>query len=843
MKNSWKWLVSALLFSSVALAACQPAIDDGDVNGDVGGGGDDGSTKPQVDTTIHDAWDENRPNFGDFDYESSYTPKPPVALDTEYIVSIVEGSNVTFADGSTEKSIKVNSPLTMADFDFSAVDEARPVKGIAIVSGDTMQTMETAEATVIVGGESEIVPYFGAESGYTEMTLGSGKPDSGYNTDQVPGDFTTHTKQGGKVSLESNQLIRGGVNGYAQLGRVVKDTDLIHAGSAIRFDTRYASELTGDTVVEFTYNFENKSSKPLNLSFYQISASAEYKAAQNYYGYEGRHYRIDINLNAGESMTAKAQYLLGANGNALNYFVFNRDTEQLALGVALSYRIVSDATEASNPEQDSYNEAYKITAQYDLPTRFTLEDGTYNQNQVTGKKFTLPAVSAITNNTGKVFEGWKVTKADGTSAIVDAGTTVSYDQNVTITPNLADAAVITLQLPSGMTNNGYQPVLAVGDAFVLPTHDEINNTTSDRISGWYIVGDEDKTPIVEGETIVESSAVTIAPILEEKSYATISLQLPTGFTVSSEYNTEGVIGDDVTVPTTAQITNNTGRTLLGWYMQKDGALVKVIDSNDIALPSSGAVLYPLLSSDCNLIANSEKHAQGSTAAVADAGTAQPNTTRGAEDYYSYSTVFNTNDFTEEYRLTHAALSSGNWFRLNTQSNITGGFVSGKSYDFTYKLTNYGTTSISFTLWNCTNGWNITGSGNNTPSHKESKTVTIAAGETVTVSFNGFTYNINVAGGNFISLFVIDGTIDKLALGVRINLVETSNARAMRTVADSLPNGVSVDGCAPVLTAGDNIVQPTASQLTNTASDATQTLTTPTAKVASASAEIASNNKL
>ena len=89
------------------------------------------------DATIYDAYEDTRPNYEDiFDYDSDYEPEPLPDQDAEFVLSFRENSPVRFADGSLQKSIKVNSSVTLEDFDLSQVAEGKTLGGFAVVGAD-----------------------------------------------------------------------------------------------------------------------------------------------------------------------------------------------------------------------------------------------------------------------------------------------------------------------------------------------------------------------------------------------------------------------------------------------------------------------------------------------------------------------------------------------------------------------------------------------------------------------------------------------------------------------------------------------------------------------------------
>ena len=125
--------------------------------------------------------------------------------------------------------------------------------------------------------------------------------------------------------------------------------------------------------------------------------------------------------------------------------------------------------------------------------------------------------------------------------------------NTTVT----EPATITLELPAGFTISGYETNVRTNDKLTLPTAAQIKNETGHNLLYWAYA---DGTRAVEGKRITGN--ITLKPVLTED--AVITLELPSGFTVSSDYATVLQTGDTLTLPTEAQIKNDTGRKLIRW---------------------------------------------------------------------------------------------------------------------------------------------------------------------------------------------------------------------------------------------------------------------------------------
>lgn len=130
-------------------------------------------------------------------------------------------------------------------------------------------------------------------------------------------------------------------------------------------------------------------------------------------------------------------------------------------------------------------------------------------------------------------------------------------------------ATITLNLPEGFkVAASYKTQVNTNEKLVLPTDEQITNETGHRIIRWV---DEDGN-VVDGNTVLNED-ITIKPELTQN--ATITVVMPDGLAVASDYKTDIQTGDMLVVPTSAQITGTipNGRTLLGWYNTVSGEII------------------------------------------------------------------------------------------------------------------------------------------------------------------------------------------------------------------------------------------------------------------------------
>lgn len=236
------------------------------------------------------------------------------------------------------------------------------------------------------------------DQGYTVIGLASGKNGnlSGkFNDDTLPGGL-----QDTEVTLAKEQTLEG----HPDLGTRVTVNKTLYDGTLLRFDTpRSAEDATVEGVFEFKYVVTNYSEdEVLKLDTYQISSSSEYKEGYNSFGYEDR-YRIDMDLQPGETKEFVGQYDVGKNGNWLTIMVVDEDSTKVDFGVSMGYKKI-DAIDEAYTGQAKETEA-EATISYKLPVGITLS-GDYAKTQIDGRLIVAPTAEQITNNTPLDIVSW-----------------------------------------------------------------------------------------------------------------------------------------------------------------------------------------------------------------------------------------------------------------------------------------------------------------------------------------------------------------------------------------------------------------------------------------------------
>ncbi len=413
-------------------------------------------------------------------------------------VAVTLGEGVTFKTG--EKTLELTAGSALPEITAPANFKGFYVDGKVVAAADY----------VVPNKAVTLYPVYEGIFGYAYLPFGSGK-DVGYNNDLTPGnDMYSHegfAYEGLKSGGGAVKIVKG-EGDYYVYGSFVKDTEKNYAGTAMRFDSKHPTALTKDTVVEFAYIVENKGTTELALSIYQISASAEYKAASGYYAYESR-YRVDVRLNPGESKKYTAQYLLGKNGNALTYIVFEKDADNFSFGIAVSEKIISDKTEVADE--------YKNQAALDNMAALTFEAGetgiTVNAGYLNkfraGKFITAPSSSDFEAN-GATIEKWQITfdgKAhDLPTTVADYTSLRMPSAGAVLTAVVVRDVTVTYEKPDSVTAEGGKTSYKTGEKLSLPTLSGADASGRTAI-GWY---DKATRKIVTNETVINDD-LTLTP--------------------------------------------------------------------------------------------------------------------------------------------------------------------------------------------------------------------------------------------------------------------------------------------------------------------------------------------
>lgn len=173
------------------------------------------------------------------------------------------------------------------------------------------------------------------------------------------------------------------------------------------------------------------------------------------------------------------------------------------------------------------------------------------------------------------------------------------------------------------------------------------------------------------------------------------------------------------------------------------------------------------------------------------------------DYQLTGETLLINNFIGRKVTAAGALKKGTNFRSVT----TLARVSGQTYVYNYDIKNFGDEEVSLTVYQMSTGGDIT----NTNTFVKGNPVTIAAGETQTVSIKERNLKDD---GNSLTTILLDGDVQALSLGIMMSRENVTPTKPV-TITLNLPAGFSVaDSYNREVRTGDKLVLPTAAQITN-----------------------------
>lgn len=541
MKKFGKLLIAGLLVGglTIPLAGC---IDPEPFVPPEGGGSSN--------VLINDAYDWNgdetgstRPELGG-GYEAAV---PPTAVD----VTIAESSAVRFKDGSATLKVPVGTYLKQSDFDGSTLD-GHTVGGFAVLdeTGD-ITSFGTLDKFISVSSVT-VIPYFKPDKGES-VTFGSKKVGDYYYDENG----TDISKNADYAITVKNELIEN------YIGQRVSNTQPLGAGSYFRAVTVLKRE-SGKTYT-YHYGFKNYGEEAVAFTVYQMFSGHAWAAKEN------RVASDIITLEPNEYKTVDIKVRNTANdANTLTLIKFEEDVNSFDVGVTMA------------AEDNAVRVPAKITL--NLPEGFTVAN-TYNTDVTTGDLLVLPAKEQIINETGHKLLNWVYSNSNETP--VTEGTVIKG--NVTIEPLLTQDAVISfVGLPEDfIIKPEYETLRQTGDRLTLPTDDQIVNSSRHRLLYWeYAEGG-----LVSNESVLTED-VALRPVFTKDVHVT--LDLPDGLTVSSDYGRIMQEGDKLVLPADGQIINETGHKIIRW-VDGDG---NPVDGNTVV--NTDVTILPELSQSATI---------------------------------------------------------------------------------------------------------------------------------------------------------------------------------------------------------------------------------------------------
>ncbi|MCD8294270.1 MAG: hypothetical protein LUE27_03335 [Clostridia bacterium] len=323
--------------------------------------------------------------------------------------------------------------------------------------------------------------------------------------------------------------------------------------------------------------------------------------------------------------------------------------------------------------------------------------------------------------------------------------------------------------------------------------------------GWYIVDNNGNILdfIEDGGSFTVSDSntcqideyyqqVLLMPYVITEDEATKTITIDSSVDSSTFSLTSGItfqIGSTssaITLPTADDVSNDTGRTLSGWYVEDSQGNIFGTSANGVydlgaeftvdAFTDS-LVIWPVLSDDTYQLEANGYNRENNHVTTDESGTVFGSYDRSnnLNSSFSDTEMYNKTDNVLEYVVLNknsggslVPLSSGSWFRFNTYAaSVTDGHLNdGSYYNFYYAVTNYSDTAITITIYHCTNSYGDSGTYG-----MVSRQVTIQPQSTEYVLFAYFCQPSTSSSlsytENFITVIELNQDVDTLMLGVRI----------------------------------------------------------------------------
>lgn len=383
-------------------------------------------------------------------------------------------------------------------------------------------------------------------------------------------------------------------------------------------------------------------------------------------------------------------------------------------------------------------------------------------------------------------------------------------------------ATITLNLPEGFkVAASYKTQVNTNEKLVLPTDEQITNETGHRIIRWV---DEDGNA-VDGNTMLNEN-ITIKPELTQN--ATITVVMPDGLAVASDYKTDIQTGDMLVVPTSAQITGTipNGRTLLGWYNTVSGEII----GDKYMVTETAIEIAPYFSktegvekghdftgndADFNgkdLVFGNEQGSSSNMGRPQNVKNGDVTTSEAflgltsSERYTNTLVVAGGEDRYAElgrmigYNGTYVA---GGTFRYATKVGGNAPVKINTPHTFRFNFRNFGTGVLDFTIQGVNSGTSVEG-----PTVR----VQLQPGESTTVSYT-VSFSKGSNNNNVMTYFTFNEEAVNFRLGVSINVTLNSSTVTLDDGVEGVT--LSADYLEAVRRSGDTLTLPTANDYVNT----------------------------
>lgn len=445
-----------------------------------------------------------------FTVKGDLTITPELSAPAKITVSLPDGLTVSKDYVTDIQTGDVIVAPTSAQIS-GEIKEGREIAGWYIVGGkNTIITGKTiAEAEKIT-----IAPYFTRAAGTaTLQNFGNANDGQPLVFSNVQNSLKPLTVYDGveldkfdaiSSKYKNDTVICGGANGFAELGNVLSYNGTMSVGSAFRCGTIISNPDKNIPVVTmglehtFVYNFQNFGTSKISLTIQGVNTGKEVEGPIS-----------NIILEPGESKKYTAQYLLGKNGNALTYIVFEKDADNFSFGIAVSEKIISDKTEVADEYKNQAALDNMATLTFEAgETGITVNAGYLNKFRA-GKFITAPSSSDFEAN-GATIEKWQITfdgKAhDLPTTVADYTSLRMPSAGAVLTAVVVRDVTVTYEKPDSVTAEGGKTFYKTGEKLSLPTLSGADASGRTAI-GWY---DKATRKIVTNETVINDD-LTLTP--------------------------------------------------------------------------------------------------------------------------------------------------------------------------------------------------------------------------------------------------------------------------------------------------------------------------------------------
>lgn len=423
---------------------------------------------------------EGNPLANTFVVNGSMTIKAELAQRATINVQLPAGLTLSGDYNKTSMTGEVLVTPTTSQISGTIADGRELLGWYVVGDGNAVVTKDT----IIMSPNVTIAPYFSRRAGtatmvefedYTGHELvfsniqGTNKPMNVYGN--------AKTANFNAVAKYENIIgVGAGNGGYAELGNYISYNGTLEAGDGFRCGTMISG---GSAVVKkgvehtFYYNFENLGANAIHLTLQGVNSGTNVEGPVNAIDLEPGESKlvtfkvtytqgdpnknvlsyftvtdttknmklgVSINFEAGKT----AQYMLGKNGNALTYIVFEEDAETLDFGIAISSKILGAAssTEIADEYKNQAALVNDVTIAYDKEANGGIEVSAEWLTKRAGKFVMAPAEADLT-----VLEGVNFVKTRKVTYYIALGIALlAFIMGVVATASLSDAGATAAPL-------------------------------------------------------------------------------------------------------------------------------------------------------------------------------------------------------------------------------------------------------------------------------------------------------------------------------------------------------------------------------------------------------------